>query len=92
MTKDMKNSKLTIKQKKLLEFYQNKDNWRPPRPPTYSQMAKFMGIKIQSVFDMFCLIKKKMGDMVLIGKGSRRNPSDIGPNPIIPHDSTSYEN
>jgi hypothetical protein len=34
--------------KKLIEFYKNKKNWRPAQPPSYSTIMKHMGWKYKN--------------------------------------------
>jgi len=49
--------KLTNKQQKLLDFIQDKNNWRPP---TYKQMREFMEVKSnQTIIDQLKSIGKK---------------------------------
>lgn len=48
---------LTKKQEKLLRFYKDKSNWRPP---TLKQMRVYMEVKSdQSVIDFLKSLKKK---------------------------------
>lgn len=84
--------KLTKKQEKLLKFCLENSK---VIPPTYEEMAKFMGVKSrQSCFDMIKWIEKKMGkklgDIVSTGRSTQRNLGGVGSNPTISTNGTSY--
>lgn len=83
---------LTKKQQKLLKFCVENAK---TIPPTYEEMARFMGVRSkQSCFDMIQWIEKKLGrkigDIVSSGRGTERNLRGVGSNPTISVNSTNY--
>lgn len=76
------NKELTKKQKKLLKFYIY--NWKEV-PPTYQEMASFMGVgSKQSIVDMIRLIEKKLGSVVSIRRSTLRNQRGASANLAAP--------